>query len=172
MSLMTEVFDVWAAERMQKQPLQAPYAPPFVRPNPYAQRYPYAHPPQVPQGQPWPQTPQQAYPPTQAPYNYGSAAQMPVQPAGHRSVMQSPAPSYTSPVPHNAMPNSQYGYAIPPQHGAVEMPAELPGETLIAAAAPVPTRSISTDVSFLSAVRLARDLWGADSNVEEEEVAV
>jgi hypothetical protein len=86
--------------------------------------------------------------------------------------------SYTSPVPQNAMPSVPYGYG-PPQGGAVEMLAELPGETPVAAPVPVPAPPpppppppMSTDVSSLSIRLLARDLWGADSQVEEAKVSL
>jgi len=160
---MTEVFDAWALERAQKQPR------PYAQPNLYAQQYPYAQPPQY-QGQPWRQQQQQSHPQIQAAYNYSSPATAHAHLAGHPtgSAMSSPAPAYTSPVSYNAVPNGQYGYA-PPQGGAVEMPAELPAETWMA---PVQGRSISTDVSFSSVANLARDLWGADSRLEEEEKVV
>lgn len=168
MGLMTEVFTAWAAENVQKQPL--PYAQPYAQPAPYSQQQiPYAQQTQYPQGQPWQQ--QQPYLQTQAAYHYNSPAGPPAQLASNPirpSMPSSPAPTYTSPVPHNVLPNGQYGYGLP-QGGAVEMPAELPGETLMVAAAPVPVRSISTDVSSSSVARLARDLWGADSQLEEEE---
>jgi hypothetical protein len=177
---MTEVFDAWAAERLQKPAL--PYAQPYPQPIPYAQQHPYAPQPQYPQSQPWLQAPQQQpYQQVKAGYgyNYNSPAQLPAQLAGTpiASPMPSPAPSYASPAPsyaspapHNALP---YGYA-PPQGGAVEMPAELPGGTLLAAPAAAPIPVVSTDVSLSSSsvARLARDLWGADAVLEEEEVAV
>lgn len=52
------------------------------------------------------------------------------------------------------------------------MLAELPGETLLAVPAPVPVQSVSMDVSSSSLALLARDLWGADSKLEEEKVSV
>jgi hypothetical protein len=109
----------------------------------------------------------------QAAYNYNSPAQLPAQLAGTpiNPAMPSPAPSYRSPVPQPAVPNASYGYG-PPQGGAFEMPAELPAETMLAAPAPVPLRSASTDVSSSSFALLARDLWGADSKLEEEKVPV
>jgi hypothetical protein len=109
----------------------------------------------------------------QAAYNYNSPAQLPAQLAGTpiNHAMPSPAPSYRSPVPQPAVPNASYGYG-PPQGGAFEMPAELPAETMLAAPAPVPLRSASTDVSSSSFALLARDLWGADSKLEEEKVPV
>jgi hypothetical protein len=69
------------------------------------------------------------------------------------------------------MPHVPYGYGSP-QDGAIEMLAELPGETLVAAPVPVPTPSTSIDVSSLSFALLARDLWGADSKLEEEKVSL
>lgn len=162
MTLMTEVFDAWAAESVQKQPL--PFVQPYTQPDPYAHQQPY--PPAQPymQGQPYPQAQPQPYQPVQAPYNYNynSPVQQPVSPY--------PAQAYPSPVSPNAVPNdSRYTYR-PPQ--AVEMPVELPGETLLAAPVSVPVRSGSTDVSSSSLALLARDLWSADSNAEEEKVFV
>jgi len=166
MALMTEVFDAWAAERIQKQPL--PYAQPYAQPNLYAQQSPYAQQQPYPQSQSWPQAQQQQmYQPVQTMYNT-TPTQLPAQLDGNpiRHGVPSPAPTYTSPVPQNVLP---YGYG-PPQGGAVEMPAELPGETLLAAAAPVPIQNVSMDVSSSSLALLARDLWGADSRLEEEKV--
>jgi hypothetical protein len=179
MSLVTEVFDSWAAEPLQKQPL--PYAQ--SQPDPYAQRYYVQQ--QYPTGQAWEQPPPQAYQPAQvqAAYNYPSPAQLPAQLAGNpvAPVMPSPAPSYSNPVPQNAMPHAPYGYG-PPQSGAIEMLAELPAEIPMATLAPaqvpapvalsVPVQPVSTDVSSSSFALLARDLWGADSDLEEEKVHV
>ena len=77
-------------------------------------------------------------------------------------------------MPQHAMPNAPYGYAAPPV-AAVEMPAELPGDMLTAGPTPVPVpvaQPLSMDVSSSSFTLLARDLWGADSKLEEEKVAV
>lgn len=153
MKLMTEVFDAWAADRVQKQPQpffqqNAPYPP---QPQPYQQAQPYAYPQPYPQGVPYGQGPPQPY------YNN-------VPPAPAANVMSppltpnSPLPLYTSPVAQNAVPVTAYGYRAP-VGGAIEMPAELPGEVMLSAPAPVPVRSISTEVSD-SHVRLARELWG------------
>jgi hypothetical protein len=175
MSLVTEVFDSWAAESVQKQPL------PYAQPDPYAQRYYVQQ--QYPTGQAWQQPPPQLYQPVQAAYNYPSPAQLPAQLAGNpiAPVMPSPAPSYSSPVPQNAIPHAPYGYA-PPQGGAVEMLAELPAEIPMVALAPapapapvpvsVPVQPMSMDVSSSSFALLARDLWGADSKIEEEKVSI
>jgi hypothetical protein len=161
MMLMTEVFDAWAAESVQKQPL--PFAQSYMQPDPYAQQqlYPQAQP--YMQGQPYPQVQPQPYQQVQAAYNYNynSPVQQPATP-------YSP-PGYPSPISQNAVPNDAYTYR-PPQ--AVEMPAELPGGTLLAAPVSVPMRSTSTDVSSSSFALLARDLWSADSNIEEEKVVV
>ncbi|KAH7079171.1 hypothetical protein BKA63DRAFT_507864 [Paraphoma chrysanthemicola] len=172
MALMTEVFEAWAAESVQKQPL--PFTQPYAQPNPYSQPNAYVQQQAYPQGQPWPQAqPQQPYQQAQAAYNYMTPAELPAQLAGNpiHSAMTSPAPSYRSPVPQPAVPNAGYGYG-PPQGGAIEMLAELPAETMLAAPAPVPIRSTSTDVSSSSLALLARDLWGADSKLEEEKVPV
>jgi hypothetical protein len=69
------------------------------------------------------------------------------------------------------MPHAPYGYG-PAQGGAVEMLAELPGDTTVVAPVPVPPPSMSADVSSSSHALLARDLWSADSNLEEEKVSV
>jgi hypothetical protein len=169
MALMTEVFAAWATEGLQKQPL--PFAQSFAQPTPYAQQNPYAQQQTYPQGQPWQHTQQHPQQQAQAVYKYNSPTELPAQLVGHPTPMQSPAPSYTSPVQQHVMPNMPYGYG-PPQGGAVEMLAELPGETLLAAPAPVPVRSVSTDVSSSSLALLARDLWSADSALEEEKVSV
>jgi hypothetical protein len=187
---MTEVFESWAAEPQQKQP------PPFAQPGLDAQQSYYVQQP-YPNGQAWQQTPQpqQPYQPYQqvqaAAYSYNSPSLYPAQLAHNQmgSTMPSPAPSYSSPVsqhamPHtpsynspvsqNAMPHAPYGYAPPPV-AAVEMPAELPGDMLVAGPTPVPvpvTQPLSMDVSSSSIALLARDLWGADSKIEEEKVVV
>jgi hypothetical protein len=181
MALMTEVFAAWASEGLEKQPVQ--FAQPFAQPHPYGQQnpypqqqpylpqQPYAQQP-YPQAQPWQQAQQPQYQQqVQAAYNYNSPSQYPAHLAGHPTPLQSPAPSYTSPVAQPATPHTPYGYG-PPQGGAVEMLAELPGETLLAAPAPVLVRSVSTEVSSSSLALLARDLWGADSTLEEEKVTV
>lgn len=70
------------------------------------------------------------------------------------------------------MPVNTYGGYTQPQGGAVQTPVELPAETLMAPTTPVPIRSVSTDVSSSSFALLARDLWGADTKIEKEEVSV
>jgi hypothetical protein len=166
MALMTDVFNSWAGEPLEKQPL------PLGQPDPAQQRYYVQQ--QYPQGQAWQQLPpQQPYQQVQVAYNYNSPAELPAQLATNYTTpaIPSPAISYTSPVPQNAMPHAPLGYG-PPQGGAVEMLAELPGETLVAAPVPVPQAPMSTDVSSLSFTILARDLWGADSQSEEEKVSL
>jgi hypothetical protein len=69
------------------------------------------------------------------------------------------------------MPHAPYGYG-PPQGGAVEMLAELPGDTMVVAPVPASPPSMSTDVSSSSHALLARDLWSADSKLEEEKVSL
>lgn len=167
MSLMTEVFDAWAIERLQNQ-LQ-PYAQPYAQPDPYTQRH-YS------QGQPWPPAQQQPYPQTQMAYNYNPQASLPAQLDGNPigQSMPSPAPSYSSPIHRKAVPKATYNHGSPPG-GAVELPAELPvvialRETVVDPGGLVPIQSVSSDVSSSSAVLLARDLWSADAKVEEEKV--
>jgi hypothetical protein len=160
MTLMTEVFDAWAAERVQKQPL--PVAPPYLQPNLYAPQQPHQQaqhhlPGPYPHTQP--QLQSQPYQQVQARYHFPSPIHQPVVPH---------SPSYNSPVSPHAVPNNTYGYR-PPE--AVELPAELPA-TMFTAPTPVPIRSTSTDVSTSSIALLARDLWSADFTLEEEEIAV
>jgi hypothetical protein len=153
MTLMTEVFDAWAAEHVQKQP--SPYVQPYAQPYQQTQQYP--------PGQPYPHV--QLCHQVQATYNYNSLAQIPAVPHQGHGV----PPVYNSPAPLHAVPNDPYGYRQPE---VVELLAELPGATILTAPAPVPMRSMSTDVSTSSFELLARDLSGADFNPEEEKVAV
>ncbi|KAF1842372.1 uncharacterized protein K460DRAFT_370340 [Cucurbitaria berberidis CBS 394.84] len=157
MRLMTEVFDAWAAERLQK-PTQSYFQPvpsPYPQSQPYPQAHAYSPPaqPYLPQTQPYsppvqPYLPQtQPYPPQAQPYPQGQPYQNsppPFPSANPLSPPLTPLPLYTSPVPQNAMPVPVYGYRAP-QGGAIEMPAELPGQVPLSAPAPVPVRSGSTD---------------------------
>ncbi len=184
---MTEVFDAWAAERMQKQaqpffpPNPSPYPPqqqaypqaPYMPPQPYSptpsylQTHPYPS-PQFQQAQPYNQgRPQSFYNPNNPP-----PQELASYPMTGQTTPNSPLPLYTSPAFQPAAPVTAYGYSAP-QGGAIEMPAELPGDAMLAASAPapVPVRSISTEVS-LSHELLARELWGADSLKEEEKVPI
>lgn len=159
MKLMTEVFDAWAAERLQTQtqsyfpPNAAPYSPPQPYPHaqPYQQAQPYAPAQPYPQMQPYSQgRPQSLYqngPPPPA-----------ANPMSPPLTPNTPLPLYTSPIAQHAEPVTAYGYRAP-QGGAIEMLAELPGEALLSAPTPVPVRSASTEVSS-SQVLLARELWG------------
>jgi hypothetical protein len=113
MKLMTEVFEAWAAERLQKP--QQHFVPPHPSPYPSPQLY---HPPQ----------PQQ-----QAAHYYNSfVAELPSSPA-HVLPMSppltpnTPSTGYPSPALSNHIPNNTYTY-VPHQQEAVEMPAELPKE--------------------------------------------
>lgn len=137
MKLMTEVFDAWAAERLQK-PQQL-----FLPPSPI----------------PYPQAPlhQHLQPQQQAAYYYNNnnnfIAELP--PVSTQTVPMSPpltpnTPSmgYPSPALQNVLPNNPYA-SQPPLQGAIELPAELPGNMMLAAPAPVPTRTTSTEVSTL-----------------------
>lgn len=129
---MTEVFDAWRAERLQKP--QQQYFPPTGIAYPQMQLY---QPPQ----------PQQ-----QAAYYYNNAvAELPSVPA-HVLPMSppltpnTPSTGYPSPALQQAAPNDPYAYR-PPLQRAVEMPVELPGNATLAALAPVPARTISTEVA-------------------------
>jgi hypothetical protein len=131
MKLMTEVFDAWAAERLQKP--QQQFIPPNAALYPQSQMYQPLQPQQ-----------QAAY------YHNGFVAELPSAPA-HVLPMSppltpnTPSTGYPSPALPNIAPSNPYGYQ-PPQQGAIEMPAELPG-TLLQPPAPVPVRTSSTEVS-------------------------
>lgn len=84
------------------------------------------------------------------------------------SSFSSPAPSYHSPVPQHALPQGNRVY--PPQSGAVEILAELPGDAVVAGT--LPSQALPMDVSNSSFTLLARDLWGADVRTEEETFVV
>jgi hypothetical protein len=181
---MTDVFNSWAGEPLEKQPLP----PGFTQSHPRAEQRYYVQ-QQYPQGQAWQQQqprppPQHSYQQAQSAYNYNSPSHLPAQLANNPAIpgmpspavsysnpIPSPAISYTSPVPQNAMPHAPYGYG-PPQGGAVEMLAELPGDTMVVAPVPASPPSMSTDVSSSSHALLARDLWSADSKLEEEKVSL
>lgn len=85
------------------------------------------------------------------------------------SSFSSPAPSYHSPVPLHALPQGNHVYPAP-LGGAVEILAELPGDSMVAAS--LHSQALPMDVSNLSFTLLARDLWGADATIEEETFAV
>lgn len=135
---MTEVFDAWAAERLQKPQQQ------FISPN--AMTYPAGQLHQPPQPQ------QQA-----AYYCNNFVAELPPAPAQNFPMSppltpNTPSTGYPSPALPNLAPNNPYAYR-PPMQGAIEMPVELPGHTMLAAPAPAPTRSISTEVHSQSPIR-------------------
>ncbi|KAH7402542.1 hypothetical protein BKA66DRAFT_449010 [Pyrenochaeta sp. MPI-SDFR-AT-0127] len=148
MKLMTEVFDAWAAERMQKQPQSyfqqtpTPYPPPQAYPQvqPYPPAQPYSPAQPYAQMQPYAQARPQSL------YQTGPSPPPAANPMSPPLTPNTPLPLYTSPVPQNAEPVTVYGYRAP-QGGAIEMPAELPGEALLSAPAPVPVpmRSASTE---------------------------
>lgn len=52
----------------------------------------------------------------------------------------------------------------------MEILAELPGDTMVAAS--LPSQALPMDVSSSSFALLARDLWGADAKIEEETFAI
>jgi len=142
MELMTEVFNAWAAERIEKQSLQM--AQPYAQQNLFMQQQIAQQPHAQPLGYP-PQGYPQQYQQYQAAYNYPVPAHSPAQQPAHPVHSPGLPPGYTSPVHTPATPISPYGGYIVPNGGAVEMPAEMPGATLMAAATPVPVRSASTD---------------------------
>jgi hypothetical protein len=194
---MTEVFKSWSTEPMPQQPphfnqpnYQAP--PRYYVEQQYPQGQAWQQPNQLHQQSQ--HSYQQPYQQVQVAFNHSSPAQYPAHLAGYHNgsampspapsyhspvpqhAMPSPAPSYHSPVPQHTMPNVPYGYGGPPQPqpqpAAVELPAELPGNTLLAGSAPVPARPTPTEVSSSSMALLARDLWSADSKPEEEKVSL
>lgn len=130
MKLMTEVFDAWAAERLQK-PQQ--FLPPTGIAYPEAQLH-----------QPLQSQQQAAYY-----YNDVVAELSPtpahVLPMSPPLTPRVPSTGYPSPALLQAAPNNPSAYR-PPLQGAIEMPVELPGSTILAAPAPVSTRSASTEV--------------------------
>jgi hypothetical protein len=132
MKLMTEVFDAWRAERMQK-PQQQYFLPPVIA-------YPQLQPYQPPQ-------PQQ-----QAAYYYNNAVtELPSAPAycvpmSPPLTPNTPSNGYPGPALQQAAPNNPYVYR-PPAQGAVEIPVELPDNTTLATSTPMPARTISTEVS-------------------------
>lgn len=139
MKLMTEVFDAWAAERLQKP--QHLFLPPNAVPYP-----------QAPLHQPLQSQQQAAYY-----YNNNNnnsfIAELP--PASTQIVPMSPpltpnTPSigYPSPALQTVLPNNPHA-SQPPLQGAIELPAELPGHMTLTAPAPLPTRTTSTEVSIL-----------------------
>jgi hypothetical protein len=194
MSQLSEVFKSWTTGPLQQQ--QMPFSQPnYQAPNRYYVDQQYPH------GQAWQQTPQpqQPYQQAQPAYNYHSPAQHAAHLAGYHSssgmpspapsyhspvpqhAMPSPAPSYHSPVPQYATPTASYGYGPPPPQPPpaelpaeyiAELPAELPGNAQLADHGSTTTPSTSTEVSSSSFANLARDLWGADSKLEEEKVSI
>jgi hypothetical protein len=132
MKLMTEVFDAWLAERLQKPQQQC------IAANGLA--YPPA------------QLNQHLAPQQQAAYYYSNVVVKPPSAPNHILPMSppltpnTPSTGYPSPAPLHAAPNNSKAYQ-PPLQGAVEMPVELPGNTTLAVPAPVPNQSISTEVS-------------------------
>jgi hypothetical protein len=187
---LNEVFKSWTTEPLQQQ--QTPFAQPnYQAPNRYYVDQQYPH------GQAWqqPPQPQQPYQHMQPTYNYHSPAQHAAHLASYHSsssmpspapsyhspvpqhAMPSPAPSYHSPVPQYAMPTASYSHGPPPaQPAPVELPveyiAELPGDAMLTSPAPGTAPTSSTEVSSSSFANLARDLWGADSKLEEEKVSI
>ena len=143
MRLMTEVFDAWAAERLQKP--QQQFLPPNTTPYPQAQLH-------------QPLQPQQ-----QAAYYYNNnnnnsnndnnsfIAELPlastqVVPMSPPLTPSTPSMGYPSPALQNVLPCHPYASQTPLQ-GAIELPAELPGNMTLVPP-PVPARAASTEVSI------------------------
>jgi hypothetical protein len=131
---MTEVFDAWAAERVQKQPLSV--APPYIQPRLYAPQRSYQQAQQY-QPSPYPHMQPQPFQQVQQVYNYNSPTQLRAVPHSGHSYLS----NYNSPVSNQDALNDLYGYR-PPE--AVESPVELPGATMLAVSAPAPMRSTFT----------------------------
>jgi hypothetical protein len=133
MRLMKEVFDAWAAERTQPQ---QPSTPPNA---PYAQVQPY-------QQQP-------------VPYYYNSTVESPCSPLTPLApptpvTPNTPLSAHASLGSPNSQQTSMYAYKQPsgyvqPPIAAIELPVELPGDTMLAAPAPVPVKSAPSEVSLL-----------------------
>ena len=127
---MTEVFDSWIADRLQRSQQQLPS-------------------PNAPQAQLHRPLQQSAYV-----YNH-LVAELPYVPAlislaSPPLTPNTPLSGYPSPALPQTAPNIPYLYHPPPQ-GAIE----LPDNACLAAPAPVPTRSISTEVSRLAPLTFA-----------------
>ena len=129
---MTEVFDAWLAERMQKPHQQC------IAANGLAYPPAQLHQPLAPQ--------------QQAAYYYSNVVtELPsapnhVLPMSPPLTPNTPSTGYPSPALMHAPPNNSNAYQ-PPLQGAVEMPVELPGNMTLAVPAPAPNRSISTEAS-------------------------
>jgi hypothetical protein len=107
MRLMTEVFDVWAAERLWVQQLaQSP--PPQLRACP----------------------PSQVYVPQQSLYLKSASPSLTTSPMSPPMTPGTLLPVYTSPVQQYAVPNATYANKLP-QGEALDVPVELPGDMLI-----------------------------------------
>lgn len=145
---MTEVFESWAAERLQK-PQQHTSLPSSVS-HPSSQLH------------------QSLQPQQQAAYYYNSTvvAELPPGP-GHGLPVSIPL-THNIPLRGHADPalppsisNNAYAYQEPAQR-AVETPIELPDNHYMAPSIPMPARSISTEVSRLASLThtVARGLTG------------
>ena len=133
MRLMKEVFDAWTAERTQpQQPLTPPSTAPYAQMQPYQQQpasYCYSN---STAGSPYsPATP--LAPPT------------PVTP-------NTPLSGHAGPNLPNSQRNSMYAHKqspayVQPPIAAIELPVELPGDTLLAPPAPPSVKSVPSEVS-------------------------
>jgi len=126
---MTEVFESWADERLQKPQQHFP-SPNGLMHLPPRQQVAYY-------------------------YDSSVAVELPsapnhMFPASPSLTPNTPLRTHPSPALSQTVPNNPHAYH-PPLQGAVEMLVELPDNSYLAAPAPmpVPTRSISTEVSCL-----------------------
>jgi hypothetical protein len=111
---MTEVFDLWAAERARMQRAISP-------PTHQVPAQPYAH---------AQQSPAQIYLQPQSTHIVGASRLPMAIPVSQQSVPNTPSPMYISPVQPNAVPNVSFVNKTP-QYGAANVPIELPGQTLL-----------------------------------------
>jgi hypothetical protein len=120
MRLMTEVFDVWAAERLRMQ--QFALSPPLQ-----LHAYPYMRSQAL------------AYVPQRSPYPKSASPSLTAIPMSPSSIPGTPLPVYASPVEQYAVPNT---YSNQSPHGdALIVPVELPGDMLISGPASISEQS-------------------------------
>ncbi|KAF1830408.1 hypothetical protein BDW02DRAFT_101807 [Decorospora gaudefroyi] len=132
MRLMTEVFDIWAAARLQMQ--QSP--PPQLHPQPYLS---------VQEPQPYLQQ--------QSPNLKKASPLLVASPTSPPVIPGTPLPMYTSPVQQSVVPIVTYANKAQ-ERSAINVPMELPGDTLLSAPILVPGHdeisSTKKKKSFLS----------------------
>ncbi|KAF1934194.1 uncharacterized protein M421DRAFT_415243 [Didymella exigua CBS 183.55] len=139
MKLMTEVFDAWRAERLQKP--QQQYFPPA------GNTYPHVQPRQPPQPQQ-----QAAYYCNNTVVSELLSVPAHILPVSPPLTPNMPLTGYPSPALSQAVPNNPFACRPPPQ-GAIEMPVELPGSATLAAPASASARTISTEVNVPVTIR-------------------